>query len=110
MLIREASDGFKADFAAAGGIEAAVHLLRSDTPALQQVAADLLGGACTFSVERSAALVSAGGIPPLLSLLRSANLAVSMDGRIKSVLACTSQPCPAAAAAGYSAAASWPVT
>ena len=102
VLIREACDGFKADFAAAGGMEVAVHLLQSSTPALQQVAADLLGGPCTFSAERSAALVSAGGIPPLLSLLRPANLAVSTDGRIKSAaraLACASQACPAAAAA-----------
>ena len=60
----------QAAFAAAGGIEVAVQLLQSATPALQRAAANLLGGACAKNEECAAAAVSDGGVSALLHLLR----------------------------------------
>ncbi|KAI7842446.1 hypothetical protein COHA_004085 [Chlorella ohadii] len=65
----------QAAFAAAGGIEAAVQLLQSGTPAMQEAAFYLLTGVCMDNAQCTGAVVAAGGIAAMLGLLRPASSA-----------------------------------
>lgn len=52
----------QAAFAAAGGIEAAVQLMQSKTPAVRHTAFDLLAQVCMDNAQCTEAVVAAGGI------------------------------------------------
>lgn len=60
----------QAEFAAAGGIQAAVQLLRSNTSAIRHEATMLHGRACYKNEASVAVLVAAGGIRALVSALK----------------------------------------
>ncbi len=65
----------QAAFAAAGGVEAAVQLMQTGAPALQFAAVDLLTEACFENEQCAEAVLAAGGISLMLSMLRPGSLA-----------------------------------
>ena len=95
----------QAAFASDGGIEAAVRLLQSATPALRLAAASMLGAACVRNAECAAAVASAGGVSALLRLLREAWGAAQPNSDFLQLAAYALGACAAASPAAAQAAA-----